>query len=109
MNLRSDSEAFCGASRALLGVGQWAGAGSADLLPQNADFENGKVRCVECVSFSLRASPKWADLGFGTCPARPGKFMSPSYPRDCKDHVAVAPEKATARIEWLRAERGEGR
>ncbi|KCB25025.1 hypothetical protein ACLQ8Z_06120 [Bordetella hinzii] len=69
------------------------------------------VQCVTCTHFNLREAPQWAELGFGTCvtKAKPsGTYMSPFFPRICKDHLAIAPEKAMARIEWLRPARSGG-
>lgn len=63
------------------------------------------VKCVSCQRFTLRESPKFAELGLGRCAAmadRPGTFVSPGYPRQCRDHQPVTAEKAAARIEWLR-------
>ncbi len=69
------------------------------------------VQCVRCALFTLRESPRYAELGLGRCAAmagRPGTFVSPEFPRQCRDHQPTTPAKAEARIEWLRSLRGEG-
>ncbi|HCW18987.1 hypothetical protein [Achromobacter sp.] len=69
------------------------------------------VDCVSCVLFTLREAPKYAQLGLGRCAAmkdRPGSFVSPQYPRQCRDHQPAPEAKTAARIEWLRDVRSEG-
>lgn len=69
------------------------------------------VQCVYCERFTLRESPKYAELGLGRCTNmadRPGSFVSPTYPRQCPDHKPAPADKAAARIEWLRDQRSEG-
>ncbi|MDT4824714.1 hypothetical protein FQZ97_579710 [compost metagenome] len=69
------------------------------------------VQCVSCERFTLREAPKYAELGLGRCSgmtARPGSFVSPSFPRQCPDHQPASAEKTAARIEWLRDQRSEG-
>ncbi len=70
------------------------------------------VQCVTCAFFSLRDNSAFAELGLGRCAvmraARPGTFVSPEYPRQCRDHQPVTAEKAAARIEWLHDLRSEG-
>lgn len=69
------------------------------------------VECVGCVLFTLREAPKFAQLGLGRCAAmkdRPGTFVSPQFPRQCRDHQPVPAAKTAARIEWLRDVRSEG-
>ena len=71
----------------------------------------GNVECVSCVLFTLREAPKFAQLGLGRCAAmtdRPGTFVSPQYPRECRDHKPAQAAKTAARIEWLRGVRSEG-
>jgi len=69
------------------------------------------VQCVSCVLFTLREDPKYAQLGLGRCATmadRPGTFVSPQYPRQCRDHKPTPAAKTAARIEWLRDVRSEG-
>lgn len=69
------------------------------------------VKCVSCTLFSLRENVTYAQLGLGRCAAmkdRPGTFVSPNYPRTCRDHQPAPAAKTAARIEWLRDVRSEG-
>lgn len=69
------------------------------------------VQCVACQRFTLRESAKFAALGLGRCTGmadRPGTFVSPEYPRQCRNYQPAPPVKAAVRIEWLRELRGEG-
>ncbi|WP_338881544.1 hypothetical protein WHX56_14100 [Achromobacter veterisilvae] len=69
------------------------------------------VQCVACEWFTLREFPKYAELGLGRCALmveRPGSFVSPNYPRQCRDHEPAPADKTAARIEWLRDLRSEG-
>lgn len=69
------------------------------------------VECVSCALFTLREHPKYAQLGLARCAAmkdRPGTFVSPQYPRHCRDHQPASAAKTAARIEWLRDLRSEG-
>ncbi|ADP15384.1 hypothetical protein [Achromobacter xylosoxidans] len=69
------------------------------------------VQCVACKRFTLRESPRYAELGLGRCSGmadRPGTFVSPSYPRQCPEYQPAPAEKTAARIEWLRDQRSEG-
>jgi len=71
----------------------------------------GTVDCVSCVLFTLREAAKYAQLGLGRCAAmkdRPGSFVSPQYPRQCRDHQPAPEAMTAARIEWLRDVRSEG-
>lgn len=71
----------------------------------------GTVQCVACERFTLRESPKYAELGLGRCSGmtdRLGTFVSPSFPRRCPGHQPAPSDKAAARIEWLRDLRSEG-
>jgi hypothetical protein len=69
------------------------------------------VQCVNCVLFTLRDHAGMAQQGFGRCTAmtdRLGTFVSPQYPRCCRDHSPTTAAKTAARIDWLRELRGEG-
>lgn len=69
------------------------------------------VQCVACERFSLRHHAGMAAQGLGRCLGmtdRPGTFVSPQYPRECRDHKPVPAAKTAARIEWLRDVRSEG-
>jgi hypothetical protein len=69
------------------------------------------VQCVSCVLFTLRDHAGMAQQGLGRCAAmadRPGTFVSPQYPRRCRDHSPTTAAKTAARIDWLRDLRGEG-
>ncbi|KDC29286.1 hypothetical protein [Bordetella bronchiseptica] len=69
------------------------------------------VQCVACERFTLRENSRYAALGFGRCAlmaARPGAFVSPIHPRQCRDHQPAPEIKVEARIEWLRDLRSEG-
>lgn len=71
----------------------------------------GTVQCVSCVLFTLREAQKFAQLGLGRCASmtdRPGTFVSPQFPRQCRDHQPAPATKTAARIEWLRDVRSEG-
>lgn len=69
------------------------------------------VQCVSCVLFSLREHAGMANQGLGRCAAmkdRPGTFVSPLYPRQCRDHNQASADKTAARVEWLRDLRSKG-
>ena len=71
----------------------------------------GNVECVSCALFTLREAPKFAQLGLGQCAAmkgRPGTFVSPQFPRQCRDHQPAPAATTAARIEWLCDVRSEG-
>ncbi|MNL86656.1 hypothetical protein D3C87_2154460 [compost metagenome] len=68
------------------------------------------VQCVVCDCFTLRESAKYAAQGLGRCTVmtdRPDSFVSPKYPRQCRNHQRTPAAKAEARIEWLRQLRSE--
>lgn len=70
------------------------------------------VQCVSCEHFTLRHSHAgMAAQGLGRCSDmtdRPGTFVSPEFPRQCRNHQPAPAEKTAARIEWLRDLRSEG-
>ena len=69
------------------------------------------VQCVACERFTLRHHAGMAAQGLGRCldmTDRPGQFVSPEFPRQCRNHQPAPADKTAARIEWLRELRSEG-
>lgn len=69
------------------------------------------VHCVACERFTLRHHAGMAAQGLGRCLDmidRPGTFVSPEFPRQCRNHQPAPADKTAARIEWLRDLRSEG-
>lgn len=70
------------------------------------------VLCVACERFTLRHDfTAMAAQGLGRCALmtdRPGTFVTPNFPRQCRTHEPAPDAKTAARIEWLRELRAEG-
>lgn len=63
-------------------------------------------RCIGCAHFSLRDSAL-ARHGFGTCSLGDSwRYLSALLATSCGKFRAAMPERAAARVEWLRKNAG---
>jgi hypothetical protein len=61
------------------------------------------VQCIDCQHFDMRRYTDMARVGYGTCALdhRTGRFQSAVFDRTCAGFVAVKPDVAQRRRQWL--------